>query len=285
MRIGESMREIKTIEITKVIKELALDANCNIGKSFIDRLREALQKEKSQIGQNVIGQIIENDEIALNDHEPMCQDTGLVVVFVEMGYEVHLDGDLYEAVNQGVREAYDEGLFRKSVVKHPLDRKNTGDNTPAITHVKLVPGEEMKFTLAPKGGGSENMSLVKMLTPAEGIEGVKKLVLHTIFYAGGKPCPPLIVGIGLGGNLEKSALIAKEAIMRELDEVNPDPILAKLEQELLDEINELGVGPMGFGGSTTALAVKIASYPCHIASLPVAINLQCHASRHKSRVL
>lgn len=279
------MRNVESSLIIKTIKELALDANCNIGRSFIDELREALKKEKSEIGKNVISQIIENDEIALENKEPMCQDTGMVVVFVELGYDVHLEGDLYDAINEGVRQAYDEGLLRKSVAKHPITRGNTNDNTPAIIHVKLVPGDKIKFTLAPKGGGSENMSLVKMLIPSDGIEGIKKLVLHTIFYAGGKPCPPLVVGVGIGGNLEKSALIAKEAIMRDLNDTNPDPVLAKLESELLDEINQLGVGPMGFGGSTTALAVKINAYPCHIASLPVAVNLQCHASRHKDMTI
>ncbi|MBN2300372.1 MAG: fumarate hydratase [Acholeplasmataceae bacterium] len=279
------MRNVDVKEITNVIKALALDANCNIGKSFIDELREAIKREKSQIGKQVLEQIIENDEIALENHEPMCQDTGMVVVFLEIGYDIHLNGDIYDAVNEGVRLAYDEGKLRKSVAKHPITRGNTNDNTPAIIHVKLVAGDHIKITLAPKGGGSENMSLVKMLIPSDGIEGIKKLVLHTIFYAGGKPCPPLVVGIGLGGNLEQSALIAKEALMRDLNDINPDPVLANLEKELLDEINLLGVGPMGFGGSTTALAVKINAYPCHIASLPVAINLQCHASRHKSMTI
>ena len=279
------MRNISSKLISEEVKKLALDANCDLGESFIDILRKKIKEEKSNIGKNVLEQIVENDEIAKTERAPMCQDTGLVVCFVELGYDVHIEGDLYEAINQGVREAYKEGFFRKSVVKHPLDRVNTQDNTPAITHVKLVEGDQIKITLAPKGGGSENMSLVKMLTPAEGIEGIKKLVLHTIFYAGGKPCPPLIVGIGIGGNLEKSALIAKEAILREVDDINPDPILAQLEKEILDEINKLGVGPMGFGGSTTALAVKINVHPCHIASLPVAINLQCHASRHKMGVI
>lgn len=279
------MRKIEAQNITNMVKELALDANCNLGTSFMDLLREKIKSEKSNIGKNVLEQIVENDEIAKNEGAPMCQDTGLVVCFAEVGYDVHIIGDLYEAINQGVREAYEEGFFRKSVVDNPFTRKNTGDNTPAITHVKLVPGDQIKITLAPKGGGSENMSLVKMLTPAEGIEGIKKLVLHTIFYAGGKPCPPLIVGIGVGGNLEKSALLAKEAILREVDDINPDAYLQKLESEILEDINKLGVGPMGFGGSTTALAVKINTYPCHIASLPVAINLQCHASRHKTGVL
>ncbi|MDI6453383.1 fumarate hydratase [Peloplasma aerotolerans] len=279
------MRNVDVSLITDTVKELALDANCDIGESFIDKLREAIKNEKSDIGKNVMEQIIENDEIASKTKEPMCQDTGMVVVFMEIGYDVHLNGDLYDAVNEGVRQAYHEGLLRKSIVKHPITRGNTNDNTPAIIHVKLVSGDKIKITLAPKGAGSENMSLVKMLIPSDGVEGIKKLVLHTIFYAGGKPCPPLIVGVGLGGNLEKSALLAKEAIMRDLNDVNPDPVLAKLENELLEEINKLGVGPMGFGGSTTALAVKIASYPCHIASLPVAVNLQCHASRHKEKTI
>jgi fumarate hydratase subunit alpha len=279
------MRKIEAQNITNLVKELALDANCNLGTSFMDLLREKIKSEKSNIGKNVLEQIVENDEIAKNEKAPMCQDTGLVVCFVEVGYDVHIIGDLYEAINQGVREAYEEGFFRKSIVDNPFSRKNTNDNTPAITHVKLVPGDQIKITLAPKGGGSENMSLVKMLTPAEGIEGIKKLVLHTIFYAGGKPCPPLIVGIGVGGNLEKSALLAKEAILRDVDDINPDAYLRKLEEEILEDINKLGIGPMGFGGSTTALAVKISTYPCHIASLPVAINLQCHASRHKTGVI
>jgi fumarate hydratase subunit alpha len=279
------MRNVDVSLITDTVKELALDANCDIGESFIDKLREAIKNEKSDIGKNVMEQIIENDEIASKTKEPMCQDTGMVVVFIEIGYDVHLNGDLYDAVNEGVRQAYHEGLLRKSIVKHPITRGNTNDNTPAIIHVKLVSGDKIKITLAPKGAGSENMSLVKMLIPSDGVEGIKKLVLHTIFYAGGKPCPPLIVGVGVGGNLEKSALLAKEAIMRDLNDVNPDPVLAQLENELLEEINKLGVGPMGFGGSTTALAVKIASYPCHIASLPVAVNLQCHASRHKEKTI
>ncbi len=279
------MRNVNVKEVTSAVKELALDANCNIGKSFIDVLRDAMKKEKSEIGKNVLEQIIENDEIALEAHEPMCQDTGMVVVFLEIGNDIHFSFNIYDAVNEGVRQAYQEGLLRKSVVKHPLDRINTNDNTPAIIHIKMVAGDQIKITLAPKGGGSENMSLVKMLVPSDGVEGIKKLVLHTIFYAGGKPCPPLIVGIGIGGNLEKSALIAKEALMRDVMDENPDPILNKLEKELLEEINQLGVGPMGFGGTTTALAVKIASFPCHIASLPVAINIQCHASRHKTIVI
>lgn len=280
------MRNLDVSLIRGAVKQLAMDANYDIGNSFLNRLRVALKQEKSDIGKNVLEQIIENDEIAKENREPMCQDTGVVVLFLEIGYDVHLTGgDLYDAINQGVRDAYHEGYLRKSVVRHPLDRVNTNDNTPAVIHTKYVQGDQVKILLAPKGAGSENMSLVKMLVPSDGIEGIKKLVLHTIFYAGGKPCPPLIVGIGLGGNLEKAALLAKEAVFMDLDKINPDPILAKLEEELLTEINQLGVGPMGFGGSTTALSVRIKSYPCHIASLPVAINLQCHASRHKEIIV
>lgn len=276
------MREIKVKDLSLKIEEMLLDACENIPNNILDALRKAVNDEESPLGKEVITKIIENDELAKNKHLPICQDTGVVVCFLEVGYDVHFDGDVYEAINEGVANAYTKGYLRKSVVKHPLDRVNTKNNTPAITHIKLVPGDKVKIHVAPKGGGSENMSLVKMLIPADGVEGIKKLVLDTVFNGGGKPCPPIIVGLGIGGNLEKSALLAKEALMREIDDVNDDPILSNLEKELLDEINKLGVGPMGFGGKVTCLAVKINAYPCHIASLPVAINIQCHASRHKS---
>ena len=276
------MRTIKVSDISLKVESMLIDACENIPQNVLDRLYEVKNEEKSPLGQEVIQRIIDNDLLAREKHLPICQDTGVAVVFLEVGYDVHFDGDIYEAVNVGVANAYTKGYLRKSVVRHPLDRVNTKNNTPAIVHVKLVPGDKVKIHVAPKGGGSENMSLVKMLIPADGVEGVKKLVLDTVFSGGGKPCPPIIVGIGLGGNLEKSALLAKESLMREIDDVNPDPILAKLEEELLREINLLGVGPMGFGGTVTCLAVKINAYPCHIASLPVAINIQCHASRHKS---
>lgn len=276
------MREIKVKDITLKVEEMLLDACYNIPSNILNALKQAKETEKSPLGKEVIQRIIENDELANAKQLPICQDTGVVVCFLEVGYDVHFDGDIYEAINEGVKNAYTKGYLRKSVVKHPLDRVNTKDNTPAITHIKLVPGDKVKIHVAPKGGGSENMSLVKMLIPADGVEGIKKLVLDTVFNGGGKPCPPIIVGLGIGGNLEKSALLAKEALMREIDDKNSDPILEKLEKELLEEINKLGVGPMGFGGKTTCLAVKINAYPCHIASLPVAINIQCHASRHKS---
>lgn len=277
---------ILDLELVKnTVKELAIDACENIGEDVFAKLRKALKEEKSELGKQVIDQIITNDLIAQKNKVPMCQDTGIVVVFLEIGSQVVFDGDIYEAVNKGVAEAYTEAFLRKSVVDHPLLRKNTKDNSPAITHVKIVPGTDVKITLAPKGGGSENMSLVKMLIPADGVEGIKKLVLDTVFNSGGKPCPPIIVGLGIGGNLEKAALLAKEALMRDLNDSSSDPIIKELEDELLVEINKLGVGPMGFGGTTTALAVKINTYPCHIASLPVAINIQCHAARHKTRII
>ncbi|MCF7933066.1 MAG: fumarate hydratase [Acholeplasmataceae bacterium] len=279
------MKTITRKAITDAVKTLCLDANYNIGGSFLAMLEKAIAKETSTLGQSVMRQIVENDTIASTSHEPMCQDTGMVVVFMEVGTEIRLPDDFEEAVNQGVKEAYHEGYLRKSVVSDPFDRKNTNDNTPAIIHISMVKGSSLKLTIAPKGAGSENMSLVKMLLPADGIEGVKKLLLHTIFEAGGKPCPPLTVGIGIGGNLEKSALMAKEALMRPIDDVHPDPFYHSLETTWLEEINRLGIGPMGFGGKTTALAVKIKTYPCHIASLPVAINIQCHAARHKSVIL
>lgn len=279
------MRLLDLNLVTEAVKNMLIDACENIPVNVIERLKEAKEKETSPLGKSILDQIIENDLLAARRNVPICQDTGMVVCFLEIGSQVVFEGDIYEAVNQGVRNAYIDGFLRKSVVRHPLDRVNTKDNTPAVIHTKIVPGETVKITVAPKGAGSENMSLVKMLIPADGIEGIKKLVLDTVFNAGGKPCPPIIVGIGLGGNLEKAAMLAKEAVLREIDDEATDPLARKLEQELLQEINDLGVGPMGLGGTVTALAVKVNTYPCHIASLPVAINIQCHASRHKSVVL
>ena len=279
------MKTISNSMITSAIYSLTLEANYHLPQTFLGRLRQASQQEQSPLGQSILTQILENADIASENNEPLCQDTGVVVIFVELGYDVHIQGDLYDAINAGVRHAYQDGYLRKSIVAHPLNRINTGDNTPAIVHVRLVSGDQMKLTLAPKGGGSENMSLVKMLVPSEGKEGILRLILKTIQDAGGKPCPPLIVGVGLGGNLEQSALLAKQALLRDIDDSQPDPLLATLEKEWLIAINNLGVGPMGLGGTTTALAVKINAAPCHIASLPVAINLQCHAARHASIIL
>lgn len=279
------MREIDVNVLTERVESMLLDATSNIPENVLCALKKGMDDEDSTLGKEVFKRIIENDELARSKNLPMCQDTGIVVVFLEIGYDVHFNGDIYEAINKGVHNAYTNGYLRKSVVKHPLDRVNTKDNTPAIVHIKMVEGDKVKMHVAPKGGGSENISLVKMLIPADGVEGIKKLVLKTIFEGGGKPCPPIILGLGIGGNLEKSALLAKEALMREIDDVNPDPILRNLEEELKNEINMLGVGPMGFGGSVTCLAVKINAYPCHIASLPVGINIQCHAARHKTTII
>jgi fumarate hydratase subunit alpha len=230
--------------------------------------------------------LLKNADIARSEDVPMCQDTGFAVVFVELGQDVHIEGGaLEDAINEGVRRGYTEGYLRKSIVGHPLERVNTGDNTPAVIHLKLVPGNKMKITVAPKGGGSENMSGIKMLKPAEGVEGVKKFVLDTVKAAGPNPCPPIIVGVGIGGTFEKCALLAKEALLRPVGTPSHRPEIARLERELLDEINSTGIGPQGLGGRFTALAVHIEIYPVHIASLPVAVNINCHASRHKEIVL
>ncbi len=279
------MREIFENEISKVIEELFISACEDIPENVLESLREAERKEESELGKEIIRRIIENDLLAREKHLPICQDTGVAVVFAEVGYDVHINGDIYSAINEGVANAYTKGYLRKSVVRHPLDRVNTKNNTPAIVHVKLVPGDKIKFSVAPKGGGSENMSLVKMLIPADGVEGIKKTVLDVVTSGGGKPCPPIMVGVGVGGNFEKCALLAKEALLREIDDVNSDPILAKLEQDLLKEINDTGVGAMGLGGTVTCLAVKVNAHPCHIASLPLAVNIQCHAARHKTAIL
>lgn len=279
------MRELDLTKVTEVVSRLLKEACSDVGCKYLNFLKAAKEKEESILGKEIIEKIIENDELARNENLPMCQDTGIVVCFVELGSEVIIKGDLYEAINKGVEDAYVNGYLRKSVVGHPLNRVNTKNNTPAIVHIKMVPGDSVKITVAPKGGGSENMSLVKMLIPADGIPGIKKLVIDTVKKAGGKPCPPIIIGLGIGGDLEKAAILAKEALMREIDDETSDPFAKKLEEELLEEVNNTGVGPMGFGGRVTCLAVKVNCYPCHIASLPVAINIQCHANRHKSAEL
>ena len=279
------MRTIDLKLVTKKVSEMFIDACQDIPENVLQTLKQAQEEEVSPLGKEVLAKIIDNDILAREKHLPICQDTGVAVVFLTIGSEVVFEGDIHEAINEGVRIAYRDGYLRKSVVRHPLDRVNTKDNTPALVHIKVVPGDIFKIDVAPKGGGSENMSLVKMLIPADGVEGIKKLVLDTVFNAGGKPCPPVIVGLGIGGNFEKCALMAKEALLREIDDVSSDPIVAKLEKEIEEEINKCGVGPMGFGGTKTCLAVKINTYPCHIASLPVAINIQCHAARHKSCTL
>lgn len=280
---------MKVLEMEKVIsavEKMCIDANYYIGDEILNKIKQAYKNETKEVAKSVLSQIIENDEIAKNDEVPMCQDTGTAVVFLEIGTEVKIDGDIYEAINEGVRRGYLNGYLRKSIVRHPLDRVNTKDNTPAIIHTKLIPNsDKVKIVIAPKGGGSENMSALKMLKPSDGLDGVKKFVLDTIKNAGGNPCPPIIVGIGIGGNFEYCAYMAKKALLRDIDDANNDEIIAKLEKELLEEINKLGVGPLGLGGKTTALAVKIEFFPCHIVALPVAININCHAARHKEVIL
>ena len=279
------MRKIDLKTVSDKVRELFIDACENIPENLLTALRSARDGEESPLGKEVIDRIIENDLLAREKHLPICQDTGASVVMLTIGSEVVFEGDIYEAVNDGVRRAYTEGYLRKSVVRHPLDRVNTKDNTPAIVHIKMAPGDVFKIEVAPKGGGSENMSAIKMLIPSDGIEGVKKFIVDTVAAAGGKPCPPLIVGVGIGGTFEKCALMAKEALFREIDDESPDPIARALEVELCDLINDTGIGPMGFGGRKTCLAVKVNTYPCHITSLPVAVNIQCHAARHKSCVI
>ena len=276
------MRKIDLKLVTEKVRELFISACEDIPENVLKKIYEAKCEEESLLCREVLGTVIENAELARREHLPICQDTGLALVWLTIGSEVVFEGDIYEAVNEGVRLAYTEGFLRKSVVRHPLDRKNTGDNTPAIVYIKMVPGDTFRIDVAPKGGGSENMSSVKMLIPADGKEGVKKFVLDSVREAGGKPCPPIVVGVGIGGSFERCALIAKEALLREIDDESDDPIAGELERELYDEINALGIGAMGFGGTKTCLAVKVNVHPCHIASLPVAINIQCHAARHKS---
>ncbi len=278
------MKKIETNTISKEVERLCIEAATFIEPDVLSSLKCAYKNECG-LSKSILEQIIENDEIATKESVPMCQDTGIMIVFVEIGNEVYIDGDLEKAINEGVKNGYTNGYLRKSVVKSPLNRINTFDNTPAIIHIKYTLGDKLKITLCPKGAGSENMSKVKMLTPADGINGIKKFVKETIISAGGRACPPLVVGIGIGGDLEKSCLLAKEALLRPIDDEATDKDALKLEKELLKEINELNIGPMGLGGKTTALSVKVNLYPCHIASLPVCVNLQCHASRHKKVIL
>jgi len=253
---------------------------------MLEGLQKALKQEVSINGKEIIQQLLANAEIARAEKIPICQDTGFAVVFVELGQDVRIvGGDFYSAINEGVRKGYTEGYLRKSIVNHPLERENTGDNTPAVIHTKIVSGENIRLIVAPKGGGSENMSAVKMLKPSEGVHGLKKFVVEVVHAAGPNPCPPIVVGVGAGGTFEKAAQLAKEALLRNLGEESKYPGIAKLEKELLDEINRLGIGPQGFGGKITALAVHIEVYPTHIASLPVAVNINCHAARHKEAVL
>lgn len=279
------MREVSVGEITKVVRDLFIDANINLGEDVLAALNKALEVEESPTGKEIINELIENARVAKEEGIAICQDTGLAVVFIELGQDVHLvEGDLNEAISEGVRQGYQEGYLRKSAC-HCFTRKNTGDNTPAIIHLEMVAGDKIKVVAAPKGGGSENMSRVVMLTPAVGMEGVKDYVVQRVKESGSNPCPPVIVGVGIGGTFEQTALIAKKALLRPIGSRNPDPELADMEEDLLGRINNLGIGPQGYGGRITALAVHVNMMPCHIASLSVAVNIQCHAQRHKEKVI
>lgn len=275
------MREIHVSEVTKAVRKLCIDANYYLSDDIRENLEKAYKQEKWNIAREILSKILENADIAKNENMPMCQDTGMTCVFVELGQEVHIvGGSLVEAINEGIRQGYEDGFLRKSVVKDPLNRVNTGDNTPAVISSEIVLGDKLKITISPKGFGSENMSQLKMLKPSDGVEGVKNFIIQAVKEAGPNPCPPIILGVGIGGTFEKAAGIAKKSLLRPTNERNSNPFYAALEEELLEKINSLGIGPQGFGGRTTALAVNIETYPTHIAGLPVAVNISCHATRH-----
>ncbi len=279
------MREISAAQITETVKRLCIEANCHLTEDVKSCIRACREREEWQSAGEILDRIIENYEIADEMNQPVCQDTGVACVFLKVGQDLHISGDLTEAVNEGVRQGYSEGYLRKSVVRDPLDRVNTGDNTPAMIYYDIVPGDKLEITVAPKGFGSENMSKIAMLRPSDGFEGVKNFVIKAVEEAGPNPCPPIVVGVGIGGTFDKAAYLAKRALLRPLDERNASEFYADLECELLEKINALGIGPQGFGGRTTALAVNIETFPTHIAGLPVAVNINCHVTRHKTEVL
>ena len=279
------MREINAALITETVKRLCIEANCHLGDDIKKCIARCAATEPWPPAKEILERLVENYQIADKCEQPVCQDTGVACVFLKVGQEVHISGDVTEAVNEGVRQGYAQGFLRKSVVKDPLDRVNTGDNTPAMLYVELVGGENIEITVAPKGFGSENMSQIAMLSPSDGLQGVKNFVKQVVEQAGPNPCPPIVVGVGIGGTFDKAAYLAKKALLRPVDTPNENAFYANLEQELLSEINALGIGPQGFGGKTTALAVNIEQYPTHIAGLPVAVNINCHVTRHKTEVL
>ena len=280
------MRSVKTEEITRQIREMCIEANHFLSDDMKKVFDESVKREESPLGKQILNQLQENLEIAGRDMIPICQDTGMAVVFIKVGQEVHIEGgNLTDAIDEGVRQGYVDGYLRKSVVKDPILRENTKDNTPGIIHYKIVPGDQVKIKVAPKGFGSENMSRVFMLKPADGIEGVKEAVLTAVKDAGPNACPPMVVGVGIGGTFEKCALMAKEALTREVGSHSDIPYVKELEEELLERINKIGIGPGGLGGSTTALAVNVNTYPTHIAGLPVAVNICCHVNRHVIRTI
>lgn len=280
------MREISTDVITKNIKEMCIEANLTLTEDVKGKLDQMEGKETKKLGKQILGQLQENLQIAEEKSIPICQDTGMAVVFVKIGQEVHISGGFLEdAINEGIRQGYVEGYLRKSVVRDPIDRVNTKDNTPGVIHYEIVPGDKLEIIVAPKGFGSENMSRVVMLKPADGIEGVKDVIIETVKLAGPNACPPVVVGVGIGGTFEKCALLAKKALTRELGSHNSIPYVKELEEEMLEKINQLGIGPAGLGGNTTALGINIETYPTHIAGLPVAVNMCCHVNRHKTRII
>ena len=279
------MREINASRITEVVKRLCIEANCHLPQDVKNCIEGCYAAEPWAPAREILERIIENYNIADNENVPICQDTGVACVFLKIGQEVHIDGSIEDAVNEGVRQGYGEGYLRKSVVGDPLNRVNTGDNTPAMIYYDIVPGDQLEIMVAPKGFGSENMSQIKMLRPSDGVEGVIDFVAKVVSEAGPNPCPPIIVGVGIGGTFDKAAFLAKKALMRSAEERHPDPYYAELEQKILDKVNAIGIGPQGFGGKTTALCVNIEKFPTHIAGLPVAVNINCHVTRHKKEVI
>ena len=279
------MRKILAEKVTETVRRLCIEANCYLPLDVKDCIENSYSEESWPQAREILEQIMDNYKIAESKARPICQDTGLACVFVNVGQEVQIEGNLTEAIHEGVRRGYGEGYLRKSVVKDPLNRVNTGDNTPAMIYYDIVPGDKLEIAVAPKGAGSENMSRIAMLKPSDGLQGVKDFILQTVKEAGPNPCPPIVVGVGVGGTFDKAAFLAKKALIRSLDERNSDPFWAKLEIELLEKINELGIGPQGFGGKTTALCVNVEQFPTHIASLPVAVNINCHVTRHVKEVI
>lgn len=282
-----AVRELDVREITAAVKELCITANYDLPADVYEALKKARETEESPVGREVLGQLIENADIAARDRVPICQDTGFAVFFVELGQDVHLvGGDFEEAINEGVRQGYGEGYLRKSIAEEPGHaRRNTKDNTPAIVHTSIVPGDKVKLWMMAKGGGAENMSSLNMLKPSQGAAGIVQAVVDTVSRAGSNPCPPVVIGVGIGGTIDKVTQLAKKALLREIGSTHPDPRLAAMEEEMLTKINALGIGPQGLGGTATCLAVFIEEMPCHIASMPMAVNVQCHAQRHKSVTL
>lgn len=280
------MREIQASQITDTIQRLCIEANTVLPEDMKQAISACRACEDGEIARGVLDNIIENYQIAEKEQVPICQDTGMACVFLEIGQDVHIvGGDLTEAVNEGVRRGYEKGYLRKSVVKDPVRRGNTGDNTPAMIYTEIVPGENVKITVGPKGFGSENMSAIRMFKPSAGLQGIKNFILETVEAAGPNPCPPMVVGVGIGGTFDKAAFLAKKALMRPVDSENPDPYYADLEKKMLEKINKLGIGPQGFGGKTTAVGLNIETMPTHIAGMPCAINISCHVTRHKTEVL